>query len=496
MTSNDNASSLPDLELPVPAPTGSDLEESSTVVDAQGDARSAVDGGMPVTSQDALADMVADTQEHGDYDEPMPPSEVANVIKDIRHEESTIESQDPNSQAGGTLGKDGLDVDMDVDASEPDLPPLDLDGGESEMNFQGGESDVDPDATAVIDAVDGAVSPSEGRKGGRLKQAMVESRVAARKAERRARAVRAISVVATGILLVGVAGGVGYWGWLKWRSGVASVPSAVTRINVTDVSLDPCKTFVDEGLKCKATWQIKDGTKRGELISQSISAGQNVPKGSGVNLVYSNGPETTKMPNVVGMPLDQAKQAIYEAGVDVSEVNVVEKSGVSENTVTSSSIQAGAEVTNGNGVNLEVANGRVGIPDWTGKTKDFVEQDAKKHGIKVKYLEEDSDKTPGTVLSQSPKATESAPTNEVQVTIARSAKASDISVPDVVGKSEQEAQSTLATAGLRKISTVKVPNCAVSSSQVTQTIPAAGGSVKSDTDVTIIVSDPDASCSK
>lgn len=496
MTSNDNASSLPDLELPVPAPTGSNLEESSTVVDAQGDARSAVDGGMPVTSQDALADMVADTQEHGDYDEPMSPSEVANVIKDIRHEESTIEIQDPNSQAGDTLGKDGLDVDMDVDASEPDLPPLDLDGGESEMNFQGGESDVDPDATAVIDAVDGADSPAEGRKGGRLKQAMVESRVAARKAERRARAVRSVSVVAAGILLVGVAGGVGYWGWLKWRSGVASVPSAVTRINVTDVSLDPCKTFVDEGLKCKATWQIKDGTKRGELISQSISAGQNVPKGLGINLVYSNGPETAKMPNVVGMPLDQAKQAIYEAGVDVSEVNVVEKPGVSENTVTSSSIQAGAEVTNGNGVNLEVANGRVGIPDWTGKTKDFVEQDAKKHGIKVKYLEEDSDKTPGTVLSQSPKATESAPTNEVQVTIARSAKASDISVPDVVGKSEQEAQSTLATAGLRKISTVKVPNCAVSSSQVTQTIPAAGGSVKSDADVTIIVSDPDASCSK
>lgn len=492
MTSNDNASSLPDLELPAPAPMVSDLEAAHTGVDAQGEARSAVDGEVSVAPQGALADMVADTQEQGDYDEMMPPSKVADVIKDIRHEESTAEPQGHSGQTGGL----GLDVDADEDFSEPDLPPLDLDGGESEMNFQGGESDVDPDATMVIDAVEGADSPAEGRKGGRLKQAMVESRVAARKAERRAHAVRAVSAVAAGILLIGVAGGAGYWGWLKWRSGVASVPSAVTRINVTDTSLDPCKTFVDEGLKCKATWQIKDGTKRGELISQSISAGQNVPKGSGVNLVYSNGPETTKMPNVVGMPLDQAKQAIYEVGVDVSEVNVVEKPGVSENTVTSSSIQAGAEVTNGNGVNLEVANGKVGIPDWIGKTKDFVEQDAKKHGIKVKYLEEDSDKTPGTVLSQSPKATESASTNEVQVTIARSAKASDISVPDVVGKSEQEAQSTLATAGLRKISTVKVPNCAVSSSQVTQTIPAAGGSVKSDTDVTIIVSDPDASCSK
>jgi serine/threonine-protein kinase len=495
MTSNDNASSLPDLELPAPTPTGSDPEAASTGVDAQGEARSAVDGDVSVTPQDALADMVADTQEHGDYDEPMSPSEVIDVIKDIRHEESATETQNPDGQAGDTLGETSLDTDTDVDASESDLPPLDLDDSGTEMNFRGGESDVDPDATVVINAVEGADSSSESRKGGRLKQAMVESRVAARKAERRAHAVRAVSAVAAGILLIGVAGGAGYWGWMKWRSGVTNVPSATIKINVTD-SLDPCKTFVDEGLKCKATWQIKDGTKRGELISQSISAGQNVPKGSGINLVYSNGPETAKMPNVVGMPLDQAKQAIYEAGVDVSEVNVVEKPGASENTVTSSSIQAGAEVTNGNAVNLEVANGKVGIPDWIGKTKDFVEQDAKKHGIKVKYLEEDSDKTPGTVLSQSPKATESAPTNEVQVTIARSAKVSDISIPDVVGKSEQEAQSTLATAGLRKISTVKVPNCAVSSSQVTQTIPAAGGSVKSDTDVTIIVSDPDTSCSK
>ena len=495
MTSNDNASSLPDLELPAPTPTGSDPEAASTGVDAQGEARSAVDGDVSVTPQDALADMVADTQEHGDYDEPMSPSEVIDVIKDIRHEESATETQNPDGQAGDTLGETSLDTDTDVDASESDLPPLDLDDSGAEMNFRGGESDVDPDATVVINAVEGADSSSESRKGGRLKQAMVESRVAARKAERRAHAVRAVSAVAAGILLIGVAGGAGYWGWMKWRSGVTNVPSATIKINVTD-SLDPCKTFVHEGLKCKATWQIKDGTKRGELISQSISAGQNVPKGSGINLVYSNGPETAKMPNVVGMPLDQAKQAIYEAGVDVSEVNVVEKPGASENTVTSSSIQAGAEVTNGNAVNLEVANGKVGIPDWIGKTKDFVEQDAKKHGIKVKYLEEDSDKTPGTVLSQSPKATESAPTNEVQVTIARSAKVSDISIPDVVGKSEQEAQSTLATAGLRKISTVKVPNCAVSSSQVTQTIPAAGGSVKSDTDVTIIVSDPDTSCSK
>ena len=356
----------------------------------------------------------------------------------------------------------------------------------------------DPDSTVVLDALneDGSVSGDSSQKGSRLKETMKASRKEARKAEKRAKKMKAAGYTGVVVLSVGALAGLFAFGWHQYKSTVSTVPTAVSKISASskDNSLDPCQKFKQAGLECKTSWKIQDGTKRGDLISQSVKAGQQVKRGSGVNLIYSDGPSETTFPEVVGMSLDDAKQALFEAGVDIEAINVVESPGTAENTVTKSSITAGAKVANGNPVTLEVANGKVSVPDWSGKTKDFVEADAKKKGVKIKFIEEDSKKTPGTVLSQTPKAGESASSTEVVVTVAKTADTKELTVPDVVGKSVENAQSELAATGFQKISTVKVANCAVSSSQVTQVVPAAGSKTANTTDITIIVSDPDAKC--
>ena len=356
----------------------------------------------------------------------------------------------------------------------------------------------DPDGTVVLDALneDGSVSGDSSQKGSRLKETMKASRKEARKAEKRAKKMKVAGYTGVAVLTVGALAGLFAFGWHQYKSTVSTVPTAVSKISASskDNSLDPCQKFKQAGLECKTSWKIQDGTKRGDLISQSVKAGQQVKRGSGVNLIYSDGPSETTFPEVVGMSLDDAKQALFEAGVDIEAINVVESPGTAENTVTKSSITAGAKVANGNPVTLEVANGKVSVPDWSGKTKDFVEADAKKKGVKIKFIEEDSKKTPGTVLSQTPKAGESASSTEVVVTVAKTADTKELTVPDVVGKSVENAQSELAATGFQKISTVKVANCAVSSSQVTQVVPAAGSKTANTTDITIIVSDPDAKC--
>ena len=356
----------------------------------------------------------------------------------------------------------------------------------------------DPDSTVVLDALneDGSVSSDSSKKGSRLKETMKASRKEARKAEKRAKKMKVAGYTGVAVLTVGALAGLFAFGWHQYKSTVSTVPTAVSKISASskDNSLDPCQKFKQAGLECKTSWKIQDGTKRGDLISQSVKAGQQVKRGSGVNLIYSDGPSETTFPEVVGMSLDDAKQALFEAGVDIEAINVVESPGTAENTVTKSSITAGAKVANGNPVTLEVANGKVSVPDWSGKTKDFVEADAKKKGVKIKFIEEDSKKTPGTVLSQTPKAGESASSTEVVVTVAKTADTKELTVPDVVGKSVENAQSELAATGFQKISTVKVANCAVSSSQVTQVVPAAGSKTANTTDITIIVSDPDAKC--
>lgn len=356
----------------------------------------------------------------------------------------------------------------------------------------------DPDGTVVLDALneDGSVSGDSSQKGSRLKETMKASRKEARKAEKRAKKMKVAGYTGVAVLTVGALAGLFAFGWHQYKSTVSTVPTAVSKISASskDNSLDPCQKFKQAGLECKTSWKIQDGTKRGDLISQSVKAGQQVKRGSGVNLIYSDGPSETTFPEVVGMSLDDAKQALFEAGVEIEAINVVESPGTAENTVTKSSITAGAKVANGNPVTLEVANGKVSVPDWSGKTKDFVEADAKKKGVKIKLIEEDSKKTPGTVLSQTPKAGESASSTEVVVTVAKTADTKELTVPDVVGKSVENAQSELAATGFQKISTVKVANCAVSSSQVTQVVPAAGSKTANTTDITIIVSDPDAKC--
>lgn len=379
-----------------------------------------------------------------------------------------------------------------------DAPESDAPSDETESATDSEVVHDDPDVTVVLDALneDGSVSSDSSKKGSRLKETMMASRKEARKAEKRAKKMKAAGYTGVVVLSVGALAGLFAFGWHQYKSTVSTVPAAVSKISASskDNSLDPCQKFKQAGLECKTSWKIKDGTKRGDLISQSVKAGQQVKRGSGVNLIYSDGPSETTFPEVVGMSLDDAKQALFEAGVDIETINVVESPGTAENTVTKSSITAGAKVANGNPVTLEVANGKVSVPDWSGKTKDFVEADAKKKGVKVKLIEEDSKKTPGTVLSQIPKAGESASSTEVVVTVAKTADTKELTVPDVVGKSVENAQSELAATGFQKISTVKVANCAVSSSQVTQVVPAAGSKTANTTDITIIVSDPDAKC--
>ena len=483
---NKDAVSLPNLDP--------ELAVESQVSDSQaGDtapaSRRAIVGSAPT----------AGTPDDGD---------TSHNVEDVNNQQST------ESGSASSADDDGLALpafediaDEDDSLSAPPPPPSvsDLEDAESDTLIDKTENTTnskvvhdDPDGTVVLDALndDGSVSGDSSQKGSRLKETMKASRKEARKAEKRAKKMKVVGYTGAVVLSVGALAGLFAFGWHQYKSTVSTVPAAVSKISASskDNSLDPCQKFKQAGLECKTSWRIKDGTKRGDLISQSVKAGQQVKRGSGVNLIYSDGPSETTFPEVVGMSLDDAKQALFEAGVDIEAINVVESPGTAENTVTKSSITAGAKVANGNPVTLEVANGKVSVPDWSGKTKDFVEADAKKKGVKVKFIEEDSKKTPGTVLSQTPKAGESTSSTEVVVTVAKTADTKELTVPDVVGKSVENAQSELAATGFQKISTVKVANCAVSSSQVTQVVPAAGSKTANTTDITIIVSDPDAKC--
>lgn len=266
-----------------------------------------------------------------------------------------------------------------------------------------------------------------------------------------------------------------------------SVASAADYISY-DFEGDVCDDF--EKLPCEVKWVFNNSKTRGELVKQSIAPGERVSPDEEITLYYSQGREYVEVPNVIGLSKDDAHEQLYRAGLDVTQVTNVDAAAKAGTVTEVSGAEAGAEVPNGTEVQISVANGNVEIPDWTGKTKEFVESQAEGLNVSVSFKEEESESPAGTVISQSVKNESISEGDAVEVVIAKSFDTEQVKIPKVLEKSEEQAQSLLAEAGFRKITTVVVENTKVTERQVTQVVPKEGEEVGTDSDITIIVSEP------
>lgn len=292
------------------------------------------------------------------------------------------------------------------------------------------------------------------------------------------------------LLLAG--GGTGYAIWDKERNEVV-VPEASSVIENEEALDETCEPFTAIEIDCEATIESSEEVDRGALISQSIEAGAEVDKrDANIALVYSSGPEVSVMPNVSRMTLEEATAELEGLGLVIDQINYFDNPDFEKGRVIKSSIAPDTEVTNGEKVNLDVASGSVTLPDWTGKTRDEVAAEAQQLGLTVNYTDKESENPPGTVISQSPAAGEPSEGNEVTVTLSKAAESKDVAVPDVVGMTQEEAQTELASAGFKKISTASVENGSVTESQVTQVVPGPGNTVSTEEQIVIIVSVPPA----
>lgn len=389
------------------------------------------------------------------------------------------------------VGDDVLDLDVaDVEGGDTHLDAFDeLD----ELAAFDDTDTLDSAADTLDDAADTLATPSddgdeqssleaapedEGARGGRARSRTERSR--ARRRKRRNRLIASLGAVGVVAALLG-------GGALYYFKTTTIVPVA-DALSVQSADTDPCAKF--KHLTCTAKWEPNDKIDRGTLFSQSVKAGKRVSKGSKVELIYSAGPTEVKFPNVVGAPLAEVKDKIYKLGLSLKDVEIVDSEGKPSNVVLAASIKEGETVKNGSEVSLKVSNGRVALPDWSGKTKEFVEVEAKKLGLEASFKEEESEATPGTVVSQWPKAGEVKSSLKVEIVLAKAFQSKDVVVPDVVGKTDTEAQSELASAGFRHIKTVVVKNSEVDTKKVTQVVPGAGQSAKSEENIVIIVSEP------
>ena len=188
--------------------------------------------------------------------------------------------------------------------------------------------------------------------------------------------------------------------------GMLNRPPTVQRVAVPEVvgrTLPQAQAALTQaGLRPGTpTEQPSDTVADGSVISVDPTQGAQVPRGTEVRLVVSTGPETVEVPELAGRTQKEAEKALGDAGLDLGDVSKVESTERSKGEVVSSDPAPGDAVAPATKVDLEVASGKVTVPNVVGLS--LVDATAKLTEAKLTVdgtTYRDSTQPPNTVIKQ------------------------------------------------------------------------------------------------
>ena len=146
----------------------------------------------------------------------------------------------------------------------------------------------------------------------------------------------------------------------------------------------------------------------GIIIFQAPSGGEFVRISRAVKVVVSKGSETVQVPDVIGMPVRQARMILRKAGVEIGWQADVHHPQVSKNYVVAQGLEPGSEVKRQDRIALLVSRGPIKsaliMADFIGRNLESVREKVKEMGLElgVVELKEDSRFKAGTIIKQNP----------------------------------------------------------------------------------------------
>ncbi len=210
------------------------------------------------------------------------------------------------------------------------------------------------------------------------------------------------------------------------------------------------KDLKESGLKMKVEDSAFDeSVPAGRVISQDPDAGEKIRTGKTVSVILSLGEEKIRVPKLTGITLDQATFFLAKADLNVGEITREYSDRLAADTVISQNPPADDNVSKGTSVDLMVSKGPrpIRVPDVIGKTSSEASADIIKDQLKVIKSEEFSDSVEeGRVIRMSPPAGTSIE-KDGEVTIVVSKGPELITIPDLDGMSEADAEAKLESRG-------------------------------------------------
>jgi len=256
----------------------------------------------------------------------------------------------------------------------------------------------------------------------------------------------------------------GPWGWVVAALGVALVaalaawwflagpgsPTVVPRTSGLTYT-QAAAALEAKHLDARKVEAFQENVPKGRVVSTDPGAGQQVRRGTDVQVTVSKGPERYAVPNVVKKSQAEATDQVTGARLTLGAVTQAFSETVDPGLVVSVDPKPGTQLKRGDKVNLVVSKGRQPIPvtDFTGKPADDAVKALTGAGLEVDATEQqNSDTVPkGSVVSQSPSGGTLHKGDQVKLVVSKGPVM--VKVPDVRGKQYDRAKQILSDAGLK-----------------------------------------------
>ncbi|MFC0316126.1 Stk1 family PASTA domain-containing Ser/Thr kinase [Gordonia phosphorivorans] len=292
---------------------------------------------------------------------------------------------------------------------------------------------------------------------------------------------------AIAVLLVLVLG-IGMFAWSPWNSSGEQI--AVP--GVTGLAADAAKDNLEQaGFRVKTLKEASLDVEEGKATRTAPANSVPTRKGSEVTLYISSGPERRAIPDLRRKSVKDATDTLHKLGFTEVKTQETDSSAALKDKVVRTTPATGSEVAVNATVVVFVGTGpkEVSVPDLVGQTEAQARTTLEQMGLEMVAVAGDSERPAGQVVSSSPNAGQTIKVGSVvQVTISRG---NQFVVPDLRGKTLEQAKSALTAAGWKDstLTTTQRPVGLGSGNdgKVIAQTPAAGTPMKKDEAVSVVI---------
>jgi serine/threonine-protein kinase len=304
--------------------------------------------------------------------------------------------------------------------------------------------------------------------------------------EPRRRTGRTVGIVVAVLAALGLIGFFGY----QVLGGPAQ-PDQIAVPNVVGQDPDAARTaVVNAGLLVDLKQEPSDVALTNKVTRTDPGSGVQVAERSRVTIFVGSGPASATVPALTGKTPEEAAALLEQRGLKLGEQSTQETSDSGRvGTILSSSPAAGVDAPGGSAVSVVVGTKQttVAVPDVSGQSEDQAKQALANAGFSsVQTQNVDGGGREGTVVGTNPSAgTRVAPGTTITLQVSRG---NQVQMPDVVGRSADDAVDQLRAAGIRnyQLQATQVSDQS-QNNRVVKSDPSAGQSVDPDETVTLTV---------